>query len=145
MQMHFLELPKLAKLLSAVEKDSAVIKDLRKTEKWLIFMSERNNKNRREIIEVLCESEEGIMAAEAALQKMSTDREEWAKELFRKKAEHDYAAGMTCARDEGIEMGFEKGEHQSKLTIARSMKAENTDIDFICRHTGLSPKEIAAL
>jgi predicted transposase/invertase (TIGR01784 family) len=38
MQIHFLELPKLAKLLSKVEKDGAVIKGLRKTEKWLIFI-----------------------------------------------------------------------------------------------------------
>jgi predicted transposase/invertase (TIGR01784 family) len=148
MQIHFLELPKLERLLADVEKNNAAIKDLRKSAKWLIFMSERNDRNRREIIEALCKSEEGIMAAEAVLQRMSTNYEEWAKELFRQKAEHDYLSGMTCAREEGIEQERAeslKRENQSKLNIARSMKADGLRDDVIIRYTGLAADEIRLL
>jgi predicted transposase/invertase (TIGR01784 family) len=153
MQMHFLELPKLERLLAEVERGGGIkpsprIKDLRKSVKWLIFLSERNNKNRREIIEALCKSEEGIMAAEAVLQRMSTNYEEWAKELFRQKAEHDYLSGMTCAREEGFEKGIEQERaerHKDKLNIARSMKSRGyAEID-IAELTGLSADEIVAL
>jgi predicted transposase/invertase (TIGR01784 family) len=160
MQMHFLELPKLAKVLSEVERDGAAIKGLRKSAKWGIFLKYRSDLKKQALIQNICESEEGIMHAQAVLGTMSMTREEWAKELFRQKTEHDYLSGMTCARYEGFDSGFEQGigkgieqeraeslqrENQSKLNIARNMKANGLRDDVIIRYTGLSADEMRLL
>jgi hypothetical protein len=39
----------------------------------------------------------------------------------------------------------EKWQYQKALETARSMKAEGTNIDFICRHTGLTVEQVRAL
>ena len=45
--------------------------------------------------------------------------------------------GMEQGMKEGLKEGLEKGRQEEKLTTARHMKADNLDIDLICRYTGL--------
>ena len=45
--------------------------------------------------------------------------------------------GMEQGLQEGLQEGLEKGRQEEKLTTARHMKADNLDIDLICRYTGL--------
>ena len=47
--------------------------------------------------------------------------------------------------EEGMEKGMEKGIEKQNYTIAKSMKAENIDIETIKRITGLTIKEIEKL
>lgn len=46
---------------------------------------------------------------------------------------------------EGIEEGIEKGEHQKALEIARELKKEGLNVDFIARTTKLSIEEVEVL
>ncbi|AEF80321.1 hypothetical protein [Leadbettera azotonutricia] len=47
------------------------------------------------------------MRAEQAIKKMNRDYEQWARALFREKADLDYRSGMYGARQSGIEEGRE--------------------------------------
>ena len=46
---------------------------------------------------------------------------------------------------EGIEKGIEKGRHAEQISMAKSMKKENIDIEVIKRITGLTIEEINKL
>ena len=52
---------------------------------------------------------------------------------------------LSREREEGIKEGFEKGKLAEQISIAKSMKAENIDIETIKRITGLSIEEIRKL
>ena len=45
--------------------------------------------------------------------------------------------GLKEGMEQGMKEGLEKGRQEEKLTTARHMKADNLDIDLICRYTGL--------
>ncbi len=55
------------------------------------------------------------------------------------------AQGRIEGRKEGIEKGRAEGEHQAKLALARSMKADNIPIETIVKYTGLTIDEINKL
>ncbi|MNT95921.1 hypothetical protein D3C72_2378960 [compost metagenome] len=48
-------------------------------------------------------------------------------------------------REEGIEIGMERGRHQEALEIALELKKEGLTIEFIAKTTKLSVEEIEAL
>jgi len=47
----------------------------------------------------------------------------------------------TKGREEGIQIGEEKGEMKAKIAVAKAMLADNVDINTIAKFTGLSAKE----
>ena len=53
--------------------------------------------------------------------------------------------GRKEGREEGREEGRKEGRKEVKLLMARSLKADNMDIAFIMKHTGLSAEEIESL
>jgi predicted transposase/invertase (TIGR01784 family) len=85
------------------------------------------------------------MSAEAVLQMMSVDKEEWAKEMFRVKREFDYRADMHSAEQAGLEKGMQEGERKKALEAARNFKADGFPLEAIAKNTGLTLDEIAAL
>ena len=52
--------------------------------------------------------------------------------------------GRAEGRAEGLEAGLEKGRAE-KLEAARKMKADGLAVEMICKYTGLSPEQVAAL
>jgi predicted transposase/invertase (TIGR01784 family) len=88
------------------------------------------------------------MNAERALQRLSREKEQWARALFREKARMDYRSEMDGAkehgREEGIAIGAER-ELERVLGIARRLKAQGLSPEQITGITGLSPHDIAAL
>ncbi len=63
---------------------------------------------------------------------------EWHKETFDAYIENKK---MTRAKKEGIE----QGSKQKQFEIAKNMLKENSDINFICKVTGLDKEEIESL
>ena len=53
--------------------------------------------------------------------------------------------GIAEGREKGIAEGLEKGKKEEKIIIARSMKAENIDVNVISRVTDLSIEDILKL
>jgi predicted transposase/invertase (TIGR01784 family) len=137
MTLHFLELPKLRKRIEGYRYGKTDAKTLQSAEKWAIFLKYHDDANKQGIIHELCQSEEGIMSAEAVLQMMSVDKEEWAKEMFRVKREFDYRADMHSAEA--------KGERKKALEAARNLLQMGDSVEKISQATGLSLDEITAL
>lgn len=57
----------------------------------------------------------------------------------------DIANGYKAAEKKGIEKGRAEGELQTKLALARSMKADNMPVETIAKYTGLLIDEINKL
>ena len=53
--------------------------------------------------------------------------------------------GIAEGREKGIAEGLEKGKKEEKIIIAKSMKAENIDVNVISRVTDLSIEDILKL
>jgi flagellar biosynthesis/type III secretory pathway protein FliH len=82
---------------------------LRAEERWCIYFRYKENEKTAGLIEELCEKSEGIMHAENVVRKISRSEEQWARAIFREKAEMDYRSGLDNAREEGLAKGIEKG------------------------------------
>jgi hypothetical protein len=82
--------------------------------KWCIFFKYKNEEKAAGLIQELCEGDEGIMRANESLQKLSRDKEQWARAIFREKAAKDYRSEISASRqvgyDQGEAIGFQKGE-----------------------------------
>lgn len=57
----------------------------------------------------------------------------------------DYVSGVNEARREGIDQGEKKGIKKQALETAKSMLADNVDINLIMKYSGLSQGEIEKL
>ncbi|GHV54352.1 hypothetical protein FACS1894216_14190 [Synergistales bacterium] len=81
------------------------------------------------------------MASEL-LANISSDLEQRARYLSRKKFRMDHDHDMIVSFREGEAKGIEKGIEKGKFEIARSMLADRIPIDAIIKYTGLSEQEI---
>ena len=123
---------------------------LSKLEKWGLFLSYAEDEAKRGYIESLIESEEGIMNASSALNKVSQDDINWAIENSIFKAQRDYYTPIYNAEQEGIQkgikQGIEQGTQKNKIETARRMLAAKTySIQQIVEITQLSEEEVKEL
>ena len=134
LEIYIIELNKL--------KNGAV-KDNQKLNSWLYFIKNSKvvvNKNMRE------EDIEEIKKAQKILEDISADEhEKWLAEMRLKyiRDKHaiedfGYDKGYKSGQSKGIEIGSTKKQEE----IARNLKQENVDIQFIARVTGLTEEEI---
>ncbi|MDR3068902.1 MAG: Rpn family recombination-promoting nuclease/putative transposase [Cellulomonas sp.] len=158
----FYELPKLEGLVKGCLEGREPwegLESLSVEEKWCIYFKYKQDGRAARLIEELCREEEGIMRAEQALTKVSRDYEKWARALSREKAEMDYYAGITYAREEGLSEGLSKGQalgraeglsegyeraiqeaRREKLETARKLKEIGLSAEKIEAATGLDVK-----
>lgn len=142
LEIYIIELNKL--------KNGAV-KDNQKLNSWLYFIKNSKvvvNKNMRE------EDIEEIKKAQKILEDISADEhEKWLAEMRLKyiRDKHaiedfGYDKGYKSGQSKGIEIGKEQGieigSTKKQEEIARNLKQENVDIQFIARVTGLTEEEI---
>ncbi len=143
LQIIFIQMPFLE--ISSIE-DAENLPDI---EKWIIFLKYSNDKEKRDLLNCIMGSSEGIKEAGAILMTISDDEREWAIQEMRYKAEVDREAfrisainkGLEEGRAEGIAMGRAEGLNDA----ARGMKAENIPMETIVKITGLTPEQVAAL
>jgi predicted transposase/invertase (TIGR01784 family) len=157
----FYEIPKLEKKLTSWLNGESGPESLSKEERWCVYFRCRKDEEKRPVVEELCRIEGGIMKAENALKRLSRDEEQWARALFRDKAQMDYKSEIDGAREQGITIGEERGrekgivigeergitigEKRRTRDIARNLKAQGLSPQQITAVTGLSAKEISQL
>ena len=131
----------------------AKAENLQDIEKWVIFLRDSKNKKKRDLLNAIMRSDEGIRKAGEILMTISEDEKEWIRQESRLKAELDYQSGILASREEGhtagLAEGLAEGRQEGRTAglndAARGMKAENIPLDTIVKITGLSPEQVEAL
>ena len=138
----FIELPKVIKLESSIEKNSAL-------ENWAIFLKEADNPKKTRIIQKLTETEAGLMNAKRSLSSISANQDLWVQQFRQEMFERDYRSGLSAAENRGIAIGEERGKEagrsEAKLEDARNMLMENLPAETVARCTGLSLETVQQL
>ncbi|MBQ0077232.1 MAG: hypothetical protein KBS55_01165, partial [Bacteroidales bacterium] len=96
-------------------------------------------KGRNDILSELCEAAEfGRLSQKEKENYLMSEQDEiqWMNTLEDEKLE---------AREEGLAEGRAEGRAEGKTETARNFKALGVDVDIICKATGLSAEEVAAL
>ncbi|MCQ2050707.1 MAG: hypothetical protein MJY74_00655 [Bacteroidaceae bacterium] len=83
------------------------------------------------------------LAQQSELAEMPSDVK--AKYIKDMETEMDKRAQMKCALRKATEQGRAEGLEQGKLETARKMKADGLNTDTICKYTGLTTEQVAAL
>ena len=90
-----------------------------------------------------------VQEAEKELEYLNGDEEARRLAELREKAIRDEAAAIAGAtrrgREEGRAEGRKEGKIQEKIQIAKNMLAENCDVKFIMKVTGLTKEQIEKL
>ena len=133
-QFIFIQIP----LLQIGDRDIKTLPDI---EKWVIFLRDSTDKSKRDLLNAIMESNEGIREAGEILMEISEDLIEWSKKEMRFKAETDRLAALATAKEDGEKEGEQKGLE----TAARGMKAKNIPIETIIEITGFTREQVEAL
>ena len=140
MTVVFIELPKL------MDNVPDEIEKLTPAEKWGKFLIYADDELRQDFIRRLCTSEEGIMAANVTLAKISKDEANWLRQTALDKGRRDYLSGINEATRRGLEDGLKQGlelglkegrENTQKKFVENALKM-NLTIEQISQLTGLS-------
>jgi len=118
------------------------MENLPKDEKWCIYMNYRHEQEAKELIEQLCQTEEGIMRAENAVRKINRDYIQYARDVAEMKNNIDRQLDMERAEREVLAKGRQEGRAEEKLEIAHKMKEMGFSPEQIQTATGLSVEEI---
>ena len=140
-----------------VKEEGKDVKNFTDIEKWVIFLRDSSDKAKRDLLNEIMASNDGIREAGEILMTISEDEKEWVRQESRLKAEMDYKSGLVTAERKGLAEGIEKGKTEGREegiqigeqhgleTAARGMKAKNIPIETIIEITGLTAEQVAAL
>ena len=106
-------------------------------EMWSVFFRFAPDPEHRDFINKIIELKEEVAMATELLMEISQDEHERARLRSRRMAEHDRYSDMATAE--------ERGEIRGKLEIARKLKAEGKNVDYIANLTGLTVDDILRL
>ena len=134
LQVIFIQMPLL-------KEETIEEKNLNEIEKWIIFLRDSTDKEKRDLLNRIMATNRGIKEAGEILMTISADEREWAIQESRYKGRMDYESGLAASFVKGKEEGREEG----KLEDARGMKAKNIPLETIVEITGLTAEQIAAL
>jgi hypothetical protein len=139
LELCFYELPKLEAKVRRVMKGTEKVETLSPEEMWCIFFMCHGDEGRAGLIRGLCRGEEGIMRAEKVLSTASREYEEWAKALFREKAEMDYRSEMYASHKNGYDEGVKDSKTQVQAAELRVQAAEQraAELERKLRDAGL--------
>ncbi|GFZ34449.1 transposase [Clostridium zeae] len=130
LEIHFLELPKLAKIDKLKDIDDPILE-------WLEFIDAKS----KEGMEMLAEKNENIKTAYEILQRVSKSKEARMAYEARQAEIMDQLTREKSAREDGIKEGIEK----EKIAIAQSALLMNLPIEQIEKLTGLPIEKIREL
>ena len=141
----FIELPKIPEF-----DENTDIKNLPTIIKWCKFILDADNPEKQGVISKIAESEEGIMAAENTLSRISQDRWRWIIQGQIEGRERDIRSGFHAAErrgmENGLKKGIEQGERKAKVEMARQLLSMRVlSSNQIAQATGLSLEEIDSL
>ena len=101
LQVIFIQLP----LLEIRGNEAENFTDI---EKWIIFLKYSNDKDKRDLLNSIMGSDEGIREAGEILMTISAEEREWALQEMRFKGRMDYESGMISSHNKGVEEGILK-------------------------------------
>ena len=130
LQIIFIKMP----LVKERDRDVETLSDI---EKWVIFLRDSTDKNQRDLLNRIMDTNEGIREAGEILMAISEDEREWVRQETRLKAEYDYQSSILTAHKKGHKEGLE--------TAARGMKVKKIPTEIIMEVTGLTAEQVAAL
>ncbi|RBQ23977.1 hypothetical protein ALNOE001_05240 [Candidatus Methanobinarius endosymbioticus] len=64
---------------------------------------------------------------------------------MRQQADWKYQGEMTAAQDKGMNQGIKEGKKEGIIKIAKHLKSDEKDTEYIAKITGLEIKEIEKL
>ena len=132
MEIVIIELPKIYK-----EKRNKGDKLL----EWLYFLE---NPKSEEVKKIMDENEE-VKKAKEKLEEISQDEIMQRINDWKVMGEYQEYRKEKRAKEEGIQEGKKEGKREEKMEIAKKMKKENADIEFIMKVTELRKEEIENL
>ena len=137
-QLHYVEIPKFDK-----DADMAESPPVAKTElkNWILFLKSNKEEDMSQLLK-----EDTIF--EKAMKKYNyfTDNEDLLNEYDKREAYLVYQHSlMRDFKEEGKLEGIKTGEENKAISIAKTMKSKNMDINLISEITGLSIEEIRNL
>lgn len=147
----FFDLVKIRRLLGTPPEQ------LTKLEKWGLFLSYADDATKKEYVDSLIRSEEGIMRARNALLEVSQDDINWATQntIFKSIRDNNSrleaaerrgeARGEKRGEKRGLERGLAEGAHNQAIETARRMLTEGFTHEQTARLTGLSPEDVHQL
>ena len=116
----------LTKLRTILEKP---VEEMSHSEKWAVYLEYLTDRSKRNIINEILETEEGIAMANEAVYKVSQDEIERARIMRAEKTELDYISYMAYAE--------ETGRAEERKEIAKNAFSEGASIGFVKKITGL--------
>jgi predicted transposase/invertase (TIGR01784 family) len=138
LELHVIELPKLYKQLIDT-KDESKLKD------WMQFVESEDE----EVLQMLAAKDEKIKKAYTVLTTISQDENERQEYESREMQLYDEISRLDDAKEEGFvkgsKEGFEKGEKNKAIDMAKAMLLANEPIEKIKSYTKLSEQEIKIL
>ena len=108
---------------------------------WLYFLE---NPKSEEVKKIMDENE-GVKKAKEKLEEISQDEIMQRINDWKVMGEYREFTKEKRAKEEGIQKGKKEGKRAEKMEIAKKMKKENADIEFIMKVTELSKEEIENL
>ena len=130
---------------------------LTKLEKWGLFLSYADDATKKEYVDSLIRSEEGIMRARNALLEVSQDDINWATQntIFKTIRDNNSrleaaerrgeARGEKRGEKRGLKRGLAEGAHNQAIETARRLIQMNLTFEQIADATGLSVDEVKSL
>ena len=138
LQVIFIQMPLL-------KEENIEEKNLNEIEKWIIFLRDSTDKEKRDLLNRIMATDRGIKEAGEILMTISAEEREWAIQESRHKGRMDYESGLAASHAKGLVEGVEIGEQQGLETAAKGMKAKNLPIEMITEITGLTAKQVEVL
>ncbi len=128
-------------------------KELSSLEKWGLFFSYIDHENKKNLIQNITVSDEGLMAAEKIVKEMSKADNNWYVQnsiWVAKRDEYTRKAiarekGLAEGRAEGLEEGRAEGKKQKAIETAKRMLEKEYPTEDIAELTGLTVKQVLEL
>ena len=149
-QIHYIELPKIS------ETFTKPIAELSELDIWCILIMAGEKPEARKLLTKLAQKEE-MQMAEALLNTMSRDQQEWEKQMGYERFVHDcisrekYAfmkgekLGVEQGIQQGIQQGISQGEKKRAFEIARKMLSDGMAVEIVAKYSGLTVDEVKVL
>ena len=131
MNVFFIELPK-------IEQQNISIKDMTSVERWAKYFRNAADESKQDLIKELTKYEEGIMDAQAVLNRISTNDAMWVQQ----KHYYDAIARENTIISENYEKGRAEGSHSKAVEAARNFLRMGLSKKQVAEGTGLSLEEI---
>ena len=139
-QIHYVELSKIADIL---KKQS---EELSEVEFWSMLIMSAEQPKARSLLKKLADRQEEMDMAQALLNTMSRDQQEWENQFGYERFVHDCISrekyAFTQGEQRGIQQGMQQGERNARLETAQNLMRLGISTDIIMQATGIDEAEL---